>query len=58
MAVKCPKCQFENPADTRFCDNCAAPLESAQEITFSKTMTIQQPTPSSGSLAHDGKRCQ
>jgi len=43
MAVKCPKCQFENPADTRFCGNCAAPLESAQEITFSKTMTIQQP---------------
>jgi serine/threonine protein kinase/Flp pilus assembly protein TadD len=43
VAVKCPKCQFENPADTRFCGNCAAPLESAQEIAFSKTMTIQQP---------------
>ena len=43
MAVKCPKCQFENPADTRFCGNCAAPLASAQEIAFSETMTIQQP---------------
>ncbi len=42
MDVKCPKCQFENPADTRFCGNCAAPLESAQEIILSKTMTIQQ----------------
>ena len=43
MAVKCPKCQFENPADIRFCGNCAAPLASAQEIAFSETMTIQQP---------------
>lgn len=43
MTIKCPKCQFENPADTRFCGNCAAPLASAQEIAFSKTMTIQQP---------------
>ncbi len=42
MAVKCPKCQFENPADTRFCGNCAAELASPEEITFSKTMTIQQ----------------
>ena len=43
MAIKCPKCQFENPADTRFCGNCAVPLASAEEIAFSKTMTIQQP---------------
>ena len=43
MAVKCPKCQFENPSDTRFCGNCAAALESAQEIEFSKTLTIQKP---------------
>jgi len=42
--MKCPKCHFENPADTRFCGNCAAPLTSAQEIAFSKTMTVQQPS--------------
>ena len=24
--MKCPKCAHENPADTRFCGNCAAPL--------------------------------
>jgi len=24
--MKCPKCQNENPSDTRFCGNCAAPL--------------------------------
>jgi len=43
VAIKCPKCQFENPADTRFCGNCATPLASAQDIAFSKTMTVQQP---------------
>jgi serine/threonine protein kinase len=26
MAIRCPKCQFDNPSDTRFCGNCAAPL--------------------------------
>jgi serine/threonine protein kinase/Flp pilus assembly protein TadD len=24
--MKCPKCAHENPADTKFCGNCAAPL--------------------------------
>jgi len=43
MATKCPKCQFENPADTRFCGNCAAPLPVADEIGSSPTRTIQQP---------------
>ena len=40
--MKCPKCQFENPADTHFCGNCAAPLSSALDMGSSKTMTIQQ----------------
>jgi len=26
MAIRCPKCHFDNPSDTRFCGNCAAPL--------------------------------
>ena len=43
MAIKCPKCQFENPAHTHFCGNCAAPLTSAQDVAISKTITIQQP---------------
>jgi serine/threonine protein kinase len=26
MAIRCPKCHFDNPTDTHFCGNCAAPL--------------------------------
>jgi len=28
--MKCPKCHFDNPSDTRFCGNCAAPLHPAE----------------------------
>ncbi len=44
MAVKCPKCQFENPDDTIYCGKCAVPLADAREMAISKTITIQQPT--------------
>ena len=26
MAVKCPKCQFDNPDDTSYCGKCATAL--------------------------------
>lgn len=32
MAVKCPKCQTENPDDTVYCGRCAAPLESSEKL--------------------------
>ena len=41
--MKCPKCQFDNPEDTRFCGNCAAPLRSSEEIPPSKTKTLHTP---------------
>jgi serine/threonine protein kinase/predicted Zn-dependent protease len=43
MAVKCPKCHFDNPSDTRFCGNCAAPLRTQEESAVSPTVTIQAP---------------
>jgi serine/threonine protein kinase len=35
--MKCPRCQHENPEDTRYCGQCAAPLGSPEEISFTKT---------------------
>jgi len=41
--MKCPKCNFENPDDTRFCSNCAVPLELSEEIPVSHTKTLETP---------------
>jgi len=43
LAIKCPKCRFENPEDTKFCGNCAAPLPSSKEFPISQTKTLQTP---------------
>ena len=43
MGIKCPECNFENPADTRFCGNCAAPLQSSKKISVLATETLQTP---------------
>ena len=39
--MKCPKCHFDNPEDTSFCGNCAAPLRPSDEIPVSRTKTLQ-----------------
>ena len=41
--MKCPKCHFDNPEDTRFCGNCAAPLHPSEEIPLTKTETLRTP---------------
>ena len=43
MTIKCPKCQAENPEDTKFCGNCAAPLQPTDKIPASPTETLQTP---------------
>jgi serine/threonine protein kinase/tetratricopeptide (TPR) repeat protein len=43
VALKCPKCHFENSPDTRFCGNCAAPLVSLKDNSGSPTETLQTP---------------
>jgi eukaryotic-like serine/threonine-protein kinase len=43
MAVRCPKCHFDNPSDTRFCGNCATPLHAQEETAVSLTETMQTP---------------
>ncbi len=39
--MKCPKCDFENPADTKFCGNCAEPLHPPEEESARPTKTLQ-----------------
>ncbi len=43
MTAKCPKCDFENPDDTRFCGNCASPLRPSKQIPPSRTETFEAP---------------
>jgi serine/threonine protein kinase/tetratricopeptide (TPR) repeat protein len=40
MDVECPKCKTENPADSKFCKECATPLSSDPEIFVSQTKTL------------------
>ncbi|MBL7083500.1 MAG: protein kinase [Candidatus Aminicenantes bacterium] len=41
--MKCPKCQFETSADSRFCSNCGAPLSLSEKVSDSHTKTLQIP---------------
>jgi serine/threonine-protein kinase len=41
--MKCPECQHENPADTRFCGNCGTKIQSLGDIPPSHTKTAQIP---------------
>jgi serine/threonine protein kinase len=41
--MKCPKCNSENPDDTRFCGNCTEPLQTSKEISVSPTKTVEIP---------------
>lgn len=38
MAIKCPKCQTDNPDTQKFCGECATPLQPTQDIGVTKTI--------------------
>jgi serine/threonine-protein kinase len=40
--MKCPKCHFDNPSDSEFCNKCATALPSSEEIPV--TETLETPT--------------
>jgi len=41
--MKCPKCQYDNPASTSYCGNCGTPLLSPDKIPLAKTLTLETP---------------
>jgi serine/threonine-protein kinase len=41
--VKCPKCQTDNPADSKLCGECATPLPAAQPAHALHTETLETP---------------
>jgi serine/threonine-protein kinase len=42
MGIKCPKCNTDNPSDSKYCKECATPLPSSKEIPV--TETLETPT--------------
>lgn len=41
MTIKCPKCQHENPDDSKYCKECGIQLDPDQEILGSQTKTLR-----------------
>jgi serine/threonine protein kinase len=39
--MKCPKCQTDNPPDSKYCKECATPLPTSADISASDTETLQ-----------------
>jgi len=38
MVIKCPKCDADNPSDSKYCKECATPLPSSKEIPATATL--------------------
>ncbi|MCK4495559.1 MAG: zinc ribbon domain-containing protein, partial [Candidatus Aminicenantes bacterium] len=43
MGNRCPKCQFDNPPDTLYCGKCGTQLPSPEEVSISRTKTMETP---------------
>jgi len=41
--MKCPKCHFDNPDDSKFCKECGTQIISSKEISVSPTETLETP---------------
>jgi serine/threonine protein kinase/tetratricopeptide (TPR) repeat protein len=52
MTIKCPRCDFDNTSDSKFCKECGALLSSAQDQSsaFTKTLVAQSQKLTAGSI--------
>jgi serine/threonine protein kinase len=44
MAVKCSKCNAQNPDTQKFCGECGAPLSQPEDISVTKTLKTPKPS--------------
>ncbi len=49
MAIKCPKCQFENPDDTLFCGKCGNKFASPEKVEVTETLETPKEELTTGS---------
>lgn len=41
MAEECPKCHFDNPADTKYCGKCGSELPPSEDAAVTRTQTLK-----------------
>lgn len=41
--MRCPKCDFDNPEDSRFCSRCGTQITRPEDIYFAPTKTLEKP---------------
>ncbi len=49
MSVKCPKCQFDNSSDSKFCKECGTQLPSLDEAAVTETIEVPKEELTTGS---------
>jgi len=49
VAVKCPQCDTDNPSDSKYCKECAAPLPSPGEAVVTETLETPKEELTTGS---------
>ncbi len=51
--MKCPKCQFDNPSNSKFCKKCGTQLLAVEEVSVTKALKLIKPE-----IASDKKRIE
>ncbi len=49
MTIECPKCQTDNPIESKFCNKCATPLPDNEEVMYTKTLETAKEELTTGS---------